>query len=197
MRVRTVILSLVGAGVGWVAWELLKPGLRPAVRRAPAVSDLLAARSPGFTAVDSWAAPMAPEETDDAGEWVWAMTNSMSALRVLMVIRDALVRPFGVAQAARGPEYMNRLHDVLTGQAEAGDDYLFQKTDRGDHEIVACLDDSHLDCRLGVTTSGGEVVFTTTFQVHNLIGRLYWGVVRWFHPLVVRAMLRQARVPVR
>jgi hypothetical protein len=181
-----------------MAWDLWRPGPRRAQRRAPVVSGLLAARSAGFTAVDAWAAPMAPDETADPGQWVWAFIGASSALRVLMIIRDRLISPFGVAAAARGPEYLNRLHLALTGQADAvtQDDFLFQ-IDRGDHEIVASANDTHLDCRVGVTTGGGEVVVTTTLQVHNTIGRLYWGVVRWVHPLVVRTILRRARVPAR
>jgi hypothetical protein len=93
-----------------------------------------------------------------------------------MRLRDLLVRPFGLAAAGEGlPE---------TGFP------LLAKTDA---EVVLGVDDKHLSFRVGVTTAGGRATLTTTVTLAGRLGRFYWAVVRWFHPLVVRATLRQAR----
>jgi hypothetical protein len=93
-----------------------------------------------------------------------------------MRVRDTLVRPFGLAT-------MTDRDPPPTG---------FPLIAEGDHEAVFGAHDAHLDFRVGVTTANGQVAFTTTVTVNNPLGHLYWSVVRWFHPPVVRTMLRHA-----
>jgi hypothetical protein len=68
---------------------------------------------------------------------------------------------------------------------------------KGDREVVFGIDDKHLDFRLGIATLNDRVTVTTMFRLHNALGRLYWSVIRLFHPLIVLAMLRRVQVPER
>lgn len=60
--------------------------------------------------------------------------------------------------------------------------------------VVLGFDDKHLDFRLVVDSTGGEITGTTLIRTHNLLGRAYLAAVLPFHHLIVRAMLRRAVV---
>lgn len=64
----------------------------------------------------------------------------------------------------------------------------------GDEALIA-HDDVHLDFRCGVAVDPQArlVRVTTAVRLHGWRGRLYFGVVRLVHPVVVTAMLRRAR----
>jgi hypothetical protein len=104
------------------------------------------------------------------------MASLPQPVKQAMRLRDALVRPFGLAAAGEG-------------LPETGFPLLAQT----DQEIVLGVDDKHLSFRVGITTGDGQATLTTTVTLLGPLGRLYWLVVRWFHPLVVRATLGHAR----
>ncbi|MGJ5024547.1 DUF2867 domain-containing protein [Bradyrhizobium sp. SZCCHNRI1009] len=62
-------------------------------------------------------------------------------------------------------------------------------------QLVAGLDDSHLDFRVVIDVTaareGRQVTATTLVRTHNLLGRCYLTLIKPFHRLVVKAMLRQ------
>ena len=64
-------------------------------------------------------------------------------------------------------------------------------------EVVLGLNDRHLDFRVSVRMEPGVGMATawvsTAVQFHNGFGRLYFALIRPFHGLVVRALLRAAR----
>jgi hypothetical protein len=75
----------------------------------------------------------------------------------------------------------------------------FPLIDQAPGIVVTGMDDKHLDFRMAVVIdpSGTDprlVWVVTLVRVHNRLGRVYWAVVRFFHPPIVKAMLR--RVPV-
>jgi hypothetical protein len=129
--------------------------------------------------VDAWATPIEPRESDDPVEWAHAIFTLPRAVIVLMRVRDAVVRPFGLA----------------AGWGEGRRHTGFPIIDRGPHEVVLGADDKHLDFRVGIVTAERWAVVTTTLRLNNHLGTLYWAVVKWFHPWVVRATLRRARPP--
>ncbi|MFF3685091.1 DUF2867 domain-containing protein [Streptomyces sp. NPDC002187] len=63
------------------------------------------------------------------------------------------------------------------------------------HEILLGEDASHLDFRASLLVDEDEdtVTLTTVVRIHNLRGRLYFGVVRLFHPMMARMMLSRTR----
>ncbi|MEV4332432.1 DUF2867 domain-containing protein [Streptomyces sp. NPDC049597] len=58
-------------------------------------------------------------------------------------------------------------------------------------ELLLGEDASHLDFRASVLIADDTVTLTTVVRIHNLRGRLYWAVVRRFHPFVTRLALRR------
>jgi hypothetical protein len=178
VKKRGALVVLGGAaGVGWLFLRSRREGLREVRPAEPVLTDLLERHAGRIDFVDAWAAPIADGETDDPSEWAKAFTALPPVVVVLLRVRDALARPFGLITMA---------------------DYelpptLFPLIAERDRELVLGVDDEHLNFRVGVSPSNGRVTFSTTVTVNNWLGRLYWVPVRWFHPLVVSAMLRRAR----
>jgi len=203
MRIRTVLVLAAAAGGGYLAWTLIRPGVRPVRRCAPVMTDLLRSQTERYRPVDAWAAPLGPDETDDADVWAWACFDSMRPAIALLVIRDAIVRFFGGVTWTGPDGFITELRATTGGSAgrsaDLGDSSEGGRPPwislRGDHEVVFGIDDKHLDFRLGIATLDDQVTVTTLFRLHNALGRAYWSVVQLFHPLIVRAMLRQVRVP--
>jgi hypothetical protein len=51
------------------------------------------------------------------------------------------------------------------------------------------VSDSHLDFWVATNISDGWVSITTYVRINNIMGKLYWSVVKHFHPLVVKTMM--------
>jgi hypothetical protein len=105
-------------------------------------------------------------------------------VRALLVLRDAIVAPFGIATsktAARAPVDRVGMFPVVSDSPQ---------------RLVAGFNDSHLDFRVLVDVApapgGTRITATTVVLTHNLLGRVYLTVIMPFHRLVVRAMLQQA-----
>jgi hypothetical protein len=200
MKLRFVLPAAAAGLGGYIGWQLLKPGLREAYRCDPVMTDLLRSETEGFRTVDAWGARIAPDETDDPGEWAWACINITRGTGILLVVRDAFVRAFGGITVTGEGDFLERIHGQFVRPADQDDQEERDGTSpwislHADHEIVVGMDDKHLDFRLGLATADGQITFTTLFKVHNALGHVYWSVVRPFHRLLVQAMLRQARVP--
>jgi hypothetical protein len=103
----------------------------------------------------------------------------------LAKLRDLLVKPFGLKT---GEEI----------RAERDGDYEFDFAPvlyRSDEEIVMGMNDKHLYFRLSVLKvaqhGNSEVFLTTIVRFNNLGGRIYFGLIRLFHGLIVRTMLKR------
>ncbi|MEO3768374.1 DUF2867 domain-containing protein [Streptomyces sp. B8F3] len=59
-------------------------------------------------------------------------------------------------------------------------------------ELLLGKDAGHLDFRASVLVEDERVTLSTVVRIHHRRGRLYFAVVRRFHPRVVRRMLRRA-----
>jgi hypothetical protein len=57
------------------------------------------------------------------------------------------------------------------------------------NEILLGEDAAHLDFRASLLIEDDAATLTTVVRLHNVRGRLYWAVVRRFHPLMARLML--------
>lgn len=61
------------------------------------------------------------------------------------------------------------------------------------NELLLGLDAGHLDFRASLLVGDQDVTLSTVVRIHNLAGRIYWGVVRHGHPLMTRLMLSRTR----
>ncbi|MBJ8347244.1 DUF2867 domain-containing protein [Antrihabitans sp. YC2-6] len=98
----------------------------------------------------------------------------------LLAIRDALVRPFGLAPSHPQGSAPGAF-PVHTATAA---------------EVVVGTDDRHLDFRASIlvehTGNGSALVVTTVVRRHNQLGRSYFRLVRPFHELIVPWSMRRA-----
>ena len=103
-------------------------------------------------------------------------------ISMLMTLRDRIVTLAGLKTA----DHARRSSKDLVG--------FFPVLSETPDRIVAGLDDKHLDFRVLIDITGTtprRVTATTIVLTHNLLGRVYLTIIKPFHRLVVRAMLRQ------
>jgi Protein of unknown function (DUF2867) len=106
-----------------------------------------------------------------------------------MRLRDALVHPFGLKTSPRGPRHRP---SFLPGERIG----LFTLFERTEEEMLLGEDDRHLDFRVCLRVSGdGQATLATLVRFRNGWGRAYFFLIRPFHALVVKRMLRRAAVP--
>jgi Protein of unknown function (DUF2867) len=111
----------------------------------------------------------------------------------LMQLRNAIVKLFGIKTSGANGSRESILNNFTgePGQAIG----LFRVFSKSEHEIVLGENDKHLDFRISVWLepqgSGKQVLTLSTIVVlHNWFGRLYFWPVKFFHRLIVPAMLR-------
>jgi hypothetical protein len=142
---------------------------------------------------DVYAVEVAPEATLDAvaGRVFGQPPRVVGAL---LRLRDRLVGPLGLKTSSRSA----RPPATLQPGERVG---IFRLLARGPGELLLGEDDTHLDFRVCLRVSGdGWASLATLVQFRNGWGRAYFAVVRPFHRLVVKAMLRRGaagRHPVR
>ncbi len=72
---------------------------------------------------------------------------------------------------------------------------LFPVLSETPQRLIAGFNDNHLDFRVVVDVAadgtGQRVTATTVVLMHNWLGRIYLSVIKPFHRMVVRSMLRQ------
>ena len=111
-----------------------------------------------------------------------ALEHPPGWVRGLMMMRNALVAPFGLRGAAE---------KVKTSDMEIGG---FPVISVSDDRVVLGFDDRHLDFRIVIDVrqdrpSGQTLSVMTLVHRNNLFGRLYLATVMPFHKLIVRRML--------
>jgi len=93
----------------------------------------------------------------------------------LLRLRNILVAPLG-----------------LTNEFPKGDKIgPFPIDQRNDHEIILGLDDSHLNFRISILTTGTEAYCATWVHRNNWLGHLYLAAIMPFHILIVRNAVGQ------
>ncbi len=122
---------------------------------------------------DAWATPLRPAMATDPRVWAAAVFHTAPGWVVaLFRVRNALVRLVGIPVGAK--------ETAFATLAEFPD------------EVIVGTDDVHLDFRASVRVSDRAVSVSTVARANNRRGRLYLGVVRLIHPVIVRSMLARA-----
>lgn len=110
----------------------------------------------------------------------------------LLSLRNKIVKAFGLKTfSASERMQMRKTFRLEEGQTIG----LFTILKKQEQEMWVGDDDKHLNYRVALqlkqhALNKYEVVFITTVMLHNWLGRIYFLPVRFFHRLVVRAMLR-------
>lgn len=93
----------------------------------------------------------------------------------LLRLRNILVAPLG-----------------LTNEFPEGEKIgPFPIDQRNDHEIILGLDDSHLNFRISILTTGTQAYCATWVHRNNWLGRIYLAAIMPFHVLIVRNAVSQ------
>jgi hypothetical protein len=146
----------------------------------------------GADFADAWAAPLADASLSPTEIFLRTVRATPAWVASAMAVRNRLVRLVGLKDV--GP--MRRARDRPAEAYRPGDRLgIFTVLETSDTELLMGIDDRHLDVRVSVLKSAaGTYVVATAVRIHNRLGRLYMAPVGRVHPLVVRAMMRRARV---
>ncbi len=160
---------------------------RPTPRRlaTPPLEGLASRPLPSVDFVDAYATRVDPTASVES---VARLVFGGAPPR-LMQLRDALVRPFGLKTSPRGRRAAPRF---LSGERIG----LFTLFARAPGQLLLGADDRHLDFRICLSVPGnGEATLTTLVHFRNGWGRAYFFLIRPFHALVARGLLRRAGAP--
>ena len=105
----------------------------------------------------------------------------------LMTLRNKIVHLFGLK---------TEMTKNLDSQFEVGDKIgIFTIYDIQENEIIAGENDKHLDFRvsiLRIVNKETKVFVSTLVQYHNWFGKLYFFIVKPFHKIVVKSLIKKA-----
>jgi len=116
-----------------------------------------------------------------------------SWLKSLLVVRNAIVSPFGIS----GPTMHDMNHIEFRDSYAVGDKIvrwtLYAQTA---DEIVSGMNDKHLDFRVSLFRQridrNGRVVLSTAVKTHNRFGQFYLRTILPFHRIGVTRLLENA-----
>ncbi len=133
----------------------------------------LAAVAP-FDAADVQIMALPAGDEGSATDWaqrVFSVRAMPGWVKTLMGLRQLLVGLVGIERGAEG---------------------VFDVVDEVDGEALIHTPTGHLDFAVSVARTEDLLFVTTAVKLHGWRGRLYWGVVQWFHAPVSRAMMNGA-----
>ncbi|MBS0521178.1 MAG: DUF2867 domain-containing protein [Proteobacteria bacterium] len=149
----------------------------------------LAALYPGADLADAFAAALPRSAARDVEVLTrFLFSDPPRWFRLLLAIRDGIMRPFGVKTSS----------DVGDSVDAARRVDFFPVLAVHEDELILGEDDRHLDFRVSVLLRKAdagrqdELVATTVVHCHNVLGRAYLLVIWPFHRLVVRSLLSRA-----
>lgn len=161
--------------------KITKTTVPPSVRAA---EYLPADYSDCFRCAFSSDRDMAP---DDIMTAIW--TEQPRLIRFMFILRNALVRPFGLD----GPK---RDDNPIAGVVRSGEPFKnISLPCKSDSEVILCIDDRHLRAYLSVAAYNGAdgtkgLAVTTVVNFNNRFGRFYFAVIRPFHGAIVKGTLK-------
>jgi len=140
---------------------------------------------PGAFLADAFAIDLPPGATHDVLALArFALARQAPWVERLMAMRDAIVSPFGLKTA-----HALRADSGAASPARVG---IFRIYETLPDEVVLGEDDRHLDFRLSVHRTAGQLTAVTVVHCHNLLGRSYIRAIAPFHRRVVRSALNRA-----
>lgn len=159
----------------WSPWvRLLRSRFERPVRTVPIPANARLAGD-AFTTTDladAYAVDLPDHVSRDPQAWHAAMFRSFPTwVGAALRLRNALAPLVGIDQ----------------GDASSFDPLASTRT-----EVLAGVDERHLDFRASILVDDDTVTLSTVARANNQRGRAYLALVKVFHPTVVRAMLRRA-----
>lgn len=113
------------------------------------------------------------------------------AFKVLLLMRSALVRPFGIRSVSYGELAASIDTDRKFVQGDKIGRWIIFSQD--EDELITGADDRHLDFRVSVMRQRGtRVVLSTAVMTHNAVGRGYLSLILPFHRYGVAKLVSNA-----
>jgi Protein of unknown function (DUF2867) len=139
---------------------------------------------PGAQFADSYALTIEGQNLDAVSATKAVMGRNPVWISNLMQLRNKIVAPLGLKPA---PD------KKLTEENSIG---TFPLISQSADQVVLGMNDKHLDFRIVVRVANGArgrqtITASTIVKTHNLLGRIYLGIVKPFHRLIVPTMLNQ------
>ncbi|WP_334187301.1 DUF2867 domain-containing protein [Noviherbaspirillum sp.] len=114
-------------------------------------------------------------------------------MKLALVLRNKAVAPFGLRSGKSSDIFNPQIKEHYMVGEKIGRWPIYHLTD---NELVAGLDDKHLNFRLSIfkSTEGGgtKVIVSTVCDVHNIFGKVYLFFVVPFHKWGVRKIIQNA-----
>ncbi|WP_196260477.1 DUF2867 domain-containing protein [Pelagibacterium limicola] len=138
--------------------------------------------------LDSQIAPVADPSLQAADIAILTFFTMPRWVLVLLWLRNALVRPFGLKTDSETDYAPPTREDLVSGKYRG----VFAIDFLSEEEITFGTDDSHVDFRVSVMKTrspSGHAAMSTWVHPHNVWGRFYLFAVYPFHKLIVWRML--------
>lgn len=108
----------------------------------------------------------------------------------LFILRDTLVKPFGLKTSGKEKPVFDFNKRIEKG----GNVGFFEVIDLNSEELLLYADDSHLEAYLSISVNQTDnksiIQVTTTANTRNRFGQIYLSIIKPFHKLIIRNMLR-------
>ena len=102
----------------------------------------------------------------------------------LMVFRNKIVSIFGL----KTDTVLNDKKSLKVGERFG----IFKIYSIEENEIIAGDDDKHLDFRVSVLKKDEELIVSTLVHYNNIFGKVYMTLIKPFHKLVIKVMIKNA-----
>jgi hypothetical protein len=151
--------------------------------RAVAPASDIAAILIGADFIDAYKTGILQGDFDATAAAQAMMRDEPAWVRALVATRNAIVAPFGLKVSGE---------PIGEGSRKIG---IFPIVSATPSRLVMGFDDAHLDFRVVIDVAeddfGRTVTATTLVRYVNGFGRVYLTVIKPFHKLIVRSMLRR------
>jgi Protein of unknown function (DUF2867) len=144
---------------------------------------------------DAYEAPLNDTTLSPTEIFLRASRATPPWIDMAMSVRNSIVRRLGLKDVgAMSGSSVGAANKYYLGDRLG----IFTIIGKSENELLLGIDDRHLDVRVSLLKSErnglSRYVVSTVVHVHNRLGHIYMGPVGRIHPLVVKSMMRRARV---
>lgn len=122
-------------------------------------------------------------------------TDFPAWVRRLFSLRDILVKPFGLKGA---DDNYSTFQQKFTEMVRTGGSYqVMSLSAKSENETVMQLTDKHLTTELSCHTENAvenklKISIITIVHYHNALGKIYFAVIKPFHIIIVKAIMKRS-----
>ncbi len=134
--------------------------------------------------MDAYSVTLKNKEISIEDIYINVFAHSPTWINNLLKIRNKIVEPFGI-KASVGEIKKEDLK--VGGKAGIFRIFAIQK-----NELIAGEDEKHLNFRVSVLKTDGVLTISTLVQYNNWFGKVYFFIVKPFHKIIVKSMIKNA-----